>query len=41
MKNIHDSYNGLMTANVKANHMAVYSNVMLTHKAKWFLQFEN
>jgi len=23
MKNIHDSYNDLMTANVKANHMTV------------------
>jgi len=22
-KNMHDSYNGLMTANVKANHMTV------------------
>jgi len=36
-KNIHDSYNGLMTANVKTNKF----NVMLTHKAKLFLKFDN
>jgi len=28
MKNTHDSYNGLMTANVKANHMTVLLHFM-------------
>jgi len=35
------SYNGFMTVNVKTNHLTVYSNVMLTNKARWFLKFDN